>query len=345
MEQYIIQITNTGLDALNQLNQLASSESMTLFVKEGEKLKGTITDGDIRRGLLKGHQIDSSLEEFVNRNFHYLVSGEENIQSISAFRKQGIKLIPILDKEGTLIEIFDLAKYHSKLSMSALLMAGGLGTRLKPLTDKIPKPMLVVGDKPIIEHNIDYLIKYGVKDFYISVKYLKEQIISYFGDGSKKGISITYIEEEKPLGTLGALSEINEIEHENLLVMNSDLLTDLNFESFYKEFIKSKSKMTVLSIPYDVSVPYAVLETKDKTVTSFIEKPTYTYYSNGGIYLIKFSEKSRIPKNTFYNATDMMEELIKEQTLSHYIHRGFWLDIGKPKDFEKSQNDIKHLKL
>ena len=345
MQQYIIQITNSGLDALNQLNQLSSSENMTLFVKEGEKLKGTITDGDIRRGLLKGHQIDSSLERFVNRNFHYLTAGEENIQAISAFRKQGIKLIPILDRSGKLIEIFDLSKNYTRIPMSALLMAGGLGTRLKPLTDKTPKPMLVVGDKPIIEHNIDRLIKYGVKDFYISVKYLKEQIIAYFGDGSKKGISITYIEEDKPLGTIGALSFINEIKQENLLVMNSDLLTDLNYESFYTEFVRSKSKMMVLSIPYDVNIPYAVLETDDKTVLSFIEKPTYTYYSNGGVYLLRFAEKARIPKNTFYNATDLMEELIQEGSLSHFIHRGFWLDIGKPKDFEKSQNDIKHLNL
>ena len=345
MKEHLIQVNETALVALERINNISSSGSLALFVLSGEECIGTLTDGDIRRGLLKGNTLQTTLDSFLNKNFQFLRVEDDYFDQLSILRKKEITLVPVLNQKNKIIDVINLSTSISKLPVSVLLMAGGFGTRLKPLTNETPKPMLVVGGKPIIEHNIDRLIKFGIKEFYISVKYLKEQIINYFGDGSSKGIKITYIEEEEPLGTIGALSKINVIVNKTLLVMNADLLTDLNFESFYRDFVRSKSKMLVLSIPYNVNIPYAVLESEDNKVKSFIEKPTYTYYSNGGIYLLSFSVKNKIPNDTFYNATDLMEELIQENVLSHYTHKGYWLDIGKPKDFEQSQYDIKKLNL
>ena len=345
MKEHLIQVNETALVALDRINNISSSRSLALFVLNGEECVGTLTDGDIRRGLLKGNSLQTTLDAFLNKDFQFLREEDDYFDQLTNLREKEITLVPVLDQKNKITDVINLSTSISKLPLSVLLMAGGLGTRLRPLTDDTPKPMLIVGGKPIIEHNIDRLIKFGIKEFYISVNYLKERIISYFGDGSSKGIKITYVEEDKPLGTIGALSKINAIANNTLLIMNSDLLSDLNFESFYRDYLRSKSKMLVLSIPYNVNIPYAVLESDHNRVKSFIEKPTYTYYSNGGIYLLSFSVKNKIPNNTFYNATDLMEELIQEDALSHYTHKGYWLDIGKPKDFEQSQYDIKKLKL
>ena len=345
MKEHLIQVTDTALIALERINNISKSGSLALFVLDGQECIGTITDGDIRRGLLKGNTLQTTLDYFLNENFLFLNEEDDYFEQLNHLREKEITLVPILNQQKQIVDVINFSTTISKLPLSVLLMAGGFGSRLKPLTNNTPKPMLIVGGKPIIEHNIDRLIKFGIREFFISVKYLKEQIMDYFGDGSAKGIRITYIEEDEPLGTIGALSKINQLENKTLLVMNSDLLTDLNFESFYREFLRSNSKMLVLSIPYNINIPYAVLESENNIVKSFTEKPTYTYYSNGGIYLLSFTVKDKIPYDTFYNATDLMELLIKDNALSDFKYKGYWLDIGKPKDFEQSQYDIKNLNL
>jgi NDP-sugar pyrophosphorylase family protein len=171
--------------------------------------------------------------------------------------------------------------------------------------------------------------------------------MDYFGDGSSKGVKIKYIEEDEPLGTLGALSLIGDIEHDDILVMNSDLLTNIDFEDFYSFYQEQGAEMAVASIPYKVTVPYAVLETNDHKINSFVEKPTYTYYSNGGIYLFKYNLRDIFPRKSFFNATDLMDQLIANNTKSviHYPLLCYWLDIGNQQDFLKAQEDIKHLQL
>jgi dTDP-glucose pyrophosphorylase len=333
--------------ALRTFDKLSHSTSRTLFIINDEKkMVGTLTDGDIRRGLLNGLEISQPISLFMNVNFNFIDESEKNnLKLIKSFRLKEIYLIPLLDNEKRIIQILDLRKVQTVLPVSALIMAGGRGERLKPFTNTIPKPMLLIGDKPIIEYNIDRLIKYGVKQIFISVKYLKNQIIDFFGDGSSKGISIIYIEEDKPLGTLGCLSLINEIENDDIIVMNSDILTNIDFEDFFEFYKESRSKMVVASVPYVVNIPYAVLETNQNHVKSFVEKPTYTYYSNGGIYLFKFNLKNYLRTNEFYNATDLMERLLLESnlSLSHYPLLCYWLDIGKQQDYIKAQEDIKHL--
>ena len=346
--QHIIQITEVARKALKALDELPDNAKRTLFViNDKGQLMGSLTDGDIRRGLLNGLEISQGLDLFIHRNYKFLRQGEESIDKIKQFKEADIFLVPLVDKDNVLLEILDLKKTKTLLPLTALIMAGGRGERLKPLTDSLPKPMLSVGGKPIIEHNIDRLIEFGVKDIYISVKYLKDKIMGYFGDGSSKGINIHYIIEEEALGTLGSLSFIEHSEHKDILVMNSDLLTNIDFEDFYTFFKESNANMALASIPYQVNIPYAVLETNGNNVSSFSEKPTYTYYSNGGIYILNFDLKNSFEKGSFFNATDLMDKIISDSKLSliHYPLLGYWLDIGKHQDFLKAQEDIKHIRL
>ena len=345
---HIINISESAREALRILSSLPDNSSLTLFVvDDNELLKGTVTDGDIRRGLLNNMEISQSIGLFMNPNFKFITSTSSNVIDLKNFRIQGIGLIPLLDNNHKLLEVIDLKKRKAVIPITALIMAGGRGERLKPLTDTLPKPMLLIGDKPIIEHNIDRLISFGVKDFYISVRYLKESIISYLGDGSSKGVNISYIEESNPLGTIGSITKLEAINHDDILVMNSDILTNIDFEDFYNSYKLQNSDMMLASIPYEVAIPYAVLNTKNQFIQSFEEKPNYTYYSNGGIYLMKFSLKNKLEHDISCNATDLMEMLLQDNNngLTHYPILGYWLDIGKHADYLKAQVDIKHINL
>lgn len=349
MEAYKEHIIKKGIDARSSLQALDDlpphSRRILFLTDDNDKLLGTLTDGDIRRGLLEGHEISEPAQNFVNLSFRSLVEGQEDFEKIKQYREDAIFMVPVIDKNGNLKEILDLSKTKAVLPMSAVIMAGGRGERLRPLTDSTPKPMLHVGEKPIIERNIDRLIECGVKEIFITVKYLKEQIMEYFGDGSSKGVSIKYFAEEEPLGTLGSLAMIDQPSNEDVLVMNSDLLTNIDFVDFYSFYKESEADMILASIPYVVDVPYAVLDTNRDDVAAFSEKPSYTYYSNGGIYLLKYGLSDQITKGQHYNATDLMDHIIATEgkTLKHYPLLGYWLDIGKHQDFMKAQEDIKRI--
>jgi len=330
------------LDALRKLDDEKSNQ--TLFVlDEQNKLIGTVTDGDIRRGLIKGLNLDSPIHLFCYPNFSY-INGKLDVSNIHKLKKEGIKVLPKLNALGQIEKVYDLSRLNSILPLHAIIMAGGKGERLRPLTDKTPKPMLPLGDKPIIEHNIDRLISFGIDTITISVRYLSDQIINYFGDGSAKGITIHYIEEDAPLGTIGCVAQIKQTEHEAILVLNSDVFTNIDFEDFYLDFEKENADMAVASIPYSVDIPYAIMELNENNITSFKEKPKNTYYANAGIYLIKNESLAHIPKNSFFNATDLMDAIMASNgKLIHSPITGYWIDIGKHDDYNKAKEIIKHL--
>ncbi|WP_339710962.1 nucleotidyltransferase family protein [uncultured Kriegella sp.] len=332
-------------NALFKLNELA--KDAILFVADDEgKLVGSLTDGDVRRGLLKGIMIDNVVEDIIQKNPRYIRKEEGDIQKIIEYREGNFRILPVVDKNHKIVNVINFREMRSYLPIDAVIMAGGRGERLRPLTDSTPKPLLKIGEKPIIEHNVDRLVAFGIDDFWISVRYLGEQIEAYFKDGSEKNIKTKYLYETKPLGTIGAIANEKEFLHDYILVTNSDILTNLNYEDFFLSFVESEADLSVVTIPYEVNVPYAVLETTNKHVVSFKEKPTYTYYSNGGIYLMKRKILELIPQNQFFNATDLMEKLIGEGYKVHsYPLRGYWLDIGKHEDFERAQEDIKHIKF
>ena len=260
--------------------------------------------------------------------------------------KKFFTIFPVVDAQMKIINVVNFRHQKSYLPVDALIMAGGRGERLKPLTDNTPKPLLKVGDKPIIEHNIDRLNTYGIDDIWISVRYLGNQLVDYFKDGSEKALRINYVWEENALGTAGALALVDGFIHDHVLMMNSDLLTNIDFEDLFLFFEEHEADLAVACIPYQVNVPYAVMETNGKKVTGFKEKPTYTHYSNAGIYLMKKEVINKVPKNETFNATDLMEKLIQEgKKVVAYPLVGYWLDIGKHEDYQKAQQDIKQLKF
>jgi dTDP-glucose pyrophosphorylase len=346
IERHIIHERKTIKDALFQLNVLAA-DAILFVVNDNNVLTGSLTDGDVRRGFLKGLDFDSPLTEFIQPSPVYIYHGQYDIKQLNVYKEKNFKIIPVVNHDLQVVDIINFRIHISFLPVDAFIMAGGEGRRLRPLTDKLPKPLLPVGAKPIIEHNIDRLIKYGIKHIRISINYLGEKIIDYFKDGSSKNIRITYCTEDKPLGTIGAISSVDDWSSDHILVMNSDLLTDIDFADFYSEFVLSKADLMIAATSYEVNVPYAVLETGDTNeIVALSEKPTYTYYSNAGIYLLNKEVLDYIPKDCCYDMTDLIGVLMKkEYKVISYPIRSYWLDIGKMSDYEKAQQDIKHLKL
>ena len=345
-KEHILENTSSIKDALIKLDALAK-DAIIFVTDDLGKLQGSITDGDVRRGLLNGVIIDDLVVKILQPNPKFILKSNYDLQKIIDLRNENYKVFPVLDNDGVIINVINFRLIKSYLPVDAIIMAGGKGTRLRPLTNDIPKPLLPIGDKTIMEHNVDRLIKFGIDDFWFSVNYLGEKIEAFFGSGKEKNISISYVWEDKPLGTIGAVSKIDDLKHEDILVTNSDILTNLDYEQFYLDYKNSKADLSIASIPYSVNVPYAVLEkNNDGIVKSFKEKPTYTFYSNGGIYLMKKSVLSLIPKNAFFNATDLIDLLIsKNKKVVSFSLDGYWLDVGKHDDYNKAQIDVKKIKF
>jgi dTDP-glucose pyrophosphorylase len=341
----IISSNTTVGKALNVLNAL--SEDLILFiVNDEDEIVGTFTDGDFRRGILKGLTIEDSVNKFMNSNFKYINKNKFDIDEILSLKKQGLKVIPVLDNYKHILQLINFSFYKSYLPLDAIIMAGGEGLRLRPLTELTPKPLLKVGNKPILEHLIDRLIKYGINNYHVSINYLGQQIINYFKDGSDKNINIKYIDEKIKSGTIGAVSNIEDFDNQNVLVLNSDILTNINFEDFYNHFVSNNSDLSIACVPYSINIPYAILDTNGIDVVSLNEKPSFNYVTNAGIYLIKKEHLKKIPKNTFFNATDLVEDLItKNYKVTYFTILDYWLDIGKIDDFNKAQLDINNLEL
>lgn len=331
--------------ALREMNELSSD--LTLFVvNKDEQLVGTLTDGDARRGLLNGLNISDRVEEFMNPSFFYLKAGENNIHDIISAKEKNLKVIPVLDENKRIKKMINFSFYYSYLPIDAFIMAGGQGIRLRPLTENTPKPLLNVGDKPILEHLIDRLIRFGVDNFQISINYLGHKISDYFKEGAEKDVSIQYVNEDHKMGTIGSISQAAPFKNQHILIINSDLLTNINFEEFYVDFLEKDADLSIASVPYTVNIPYAILDTDGAMVSGLKEKPTYDFVSNAGIYLIKKKHLNRIPKNSFYNATDLIEEMIKNNfKVTYYTILDYWLDIGKMDDYHKAQKDIQHIKF
>lgn len=345
MKNHLISKDITLLEALSAICALAPEPLVLFVLNEKNQMVGTLTDGDSRRALIKGASVNDKVETIMHRDFNYMkVEDLDNVMEIKHQRELKMKLIPVLDGDNHIVEIINLEENKTRLPIDAVLMAGGKGERLRPLTLETPKPLLKVGDKCIIDHNIDRLISYGVKHISVTVNYLKEQIEEHFSV-PRGEVKVQTVREPKFLGTIGSIKFVETFYNDTVLVMNSDLFTNINYEDFYLHFKEHDADMSVAAVPYSVQVPYGIFKIEDRrNITGLVEKPTYDYYANAGIYLIKKSALDLIPEDTFFNATDLIEALIAAgRKVIRFPLNGTWIDIGNPQEYKRANELVNHM--
>ena len=343
-DKYLIDSKTSIRDALLALDG-HNHDGQTLFVVDPDTriMVGTLTDGDIRRGLISGSSLEDRVDLIMNRHFKYFRKDSFDVALLKSYRERGVSFLPILDEAGHVVDVCNLLKYKSLLPIDAVLMAGGKGERLRPLTEHTPKPLLKVGDKAIIDHNVDRLISYGVRSISVTVNYLGEQIIGHY-EQERNGVQIRCYQEPQFLGTIGSVRYVREFHHDTVLVMNSDLFTNIDYEDFYLHFCEHEADLSVAAVPYTVSVPYGIFDLRGRDITGIVEKPTYNYYANAGIYLIKRSLLDQIPENSVFNATDLIEKLIASgKKVIRFPLNGTWIDIGNPQEYQKANELIRRL--
>ena len=344
LNTYSIPQTATIREALKRINETSGSGQMLFVLNDKQQVVATLSDGDIRRGLVAGHELNESVEQIMFRNFRYLQMGNIQIEQLRQFREQQLPIVPILDKDGHLCQIINLRKQKSQLPIDAVIMAGGKGERLRPLTEKTPKPLLPVGNKAIIDHNVDRLISYGVEHISVTANYLAAQLEEHYKE-PRQDVQVACVRELKFLGTMGAVRLVKEFHNEVVLVMNSDLFTDIDFEDMYLHFMENKADMSIAAVPYTVSIPFGICDLDGRDVKGIVEKPTYNYYANAGIYMLRREVINMIPENEFYNATDLIDALVKNGSkVIRYPLKGTWIDIGTLSEYQKAKDLAKHMK-
>jgi len=344
MKNHIVNKDITLIEALSRINEIAP-EPLVLFVLDDDsRMVGTLTDGDSRRALIAGASVNDKVEKIMHKNFNYMmVEDLDNVKEIKRQRDLKMRLVPILDKKHHIVEIINLEKYKTRLPVDAVLMAGGKGERLRPLTETTPKPLLKVGDKCIIDHNIDRLISYGVKHISVTVNYLKEQLEDHFAE-PRGEVQVLTVREPKFLGTIGSIRFVKEFYNDTVLVMNSDLFTNINYEDFYLHFKEHDADMSVAAVPYDVDIPLGILNLDGRNITGLTEKPHFGYYANAGIYLIKKTALELIPEDTMFHSTDLVEALIAAgRKVIRFPLNETWIDIGTPQEFRRANDMVKHM--
>lgn len=319
-----------------------------IVVDENKKLLGLVSDGDIRRGLLSGISLDDSVDKVMNSQPTVATTGTCKEQLIELMESKEILSIPIVEN-GVVVGLQTLHESLStpKVENPVFLMAGGFGTRLRPLTNNCPKPLLKVGDKPILEITLLSFIKSGFVNFYISTHYMPEMIQEHFGDGSKWGVNITYVYEDSPLGTGGALGLLpNNIPQLPLIMMNGDILTNIDFQKLLAFHVNESADATMCVREYEYQIPYGVIQGEHGRISSMVEKPVQIFHINAGIYVINPSTIKQVAPHTTIDMPTLLESEISEEgkVMMFPIHE-YWLDIGRMEDYQRAQVDIHTLNL
>lgn len=318
------------------------------LVADGERhLLGTITDGDIRRAILDGVSLELPVTELLKRKPAAYArplsapADTDRVELLRIMQEKAIRQLPLLDAEGRVVDLVLLSDLlpETLLPLRAVVMAGGYGKRLRPLTEDLPKPMLPVGDRPLMEHIIDQLRDSGIRQVNVTTHFRPEKIKDHFGNGVEFGVEISYVSEDEPLGTAGALG-LMEPASEPFLVINGDILTKVDFRAMLKFHREHEADLTVGIRQYELQVPYGVLECDGPLIKGVHEKPTYKFFVNAGIYLLDPTAQSYIPAGERFDMTDLIETLIAagRRVVSFPIME-YWLDIGRPDDYEKAQAD------
>ena len=323
---------------------------IVLVVEEDQKLVGTMTDGDVRRAILADISMDEPVSTLLARKQTTRYAqpitaplGASQDELFRILRKHNILHLPIVDSNQRVTSLVTLHDFlpSKGLGLQAVIMAGGLGERMRPLTDDLPKPMLPIGDRPLMENIVDQLREAGIHQVNISVNHQSNKITTHFGDGSQFGMDITYVTEEQPLGTAGALGLMDRPK-ETLLVMNGDILTELDFGAMLEYHREQGAELTLAVQTYDFQVPYGVIDCDGPAVRRLTEKPLLKYLVNAGIYLLEPDVHEIIPNGQRFDMTDLIQRLLDENrpVAAFPIHE-YWIDIGRHEDYIQAQKTLK----
>jgi dTDP-glucose pyrophosphorylase/CBS domain-containing protein len=342
LESVVVAPTLRIISAVRRLD--AAGTGALLLCDADGTLRGLVTDGDFRRAILRGVSFDAPVETIATAN--PAVGGPE-LGATAALRLMdeaigcAVNQLPLVDPEGRAVGLLlrsDLVM-REQLHHSALIMAGGYGTRLLPLTETCPKPMLPVNERPLLERTIEGLSRAGVHHIAISTLYLADRIASHFGDGHDRGVDIQYLTEHQPLGTAGAL-RLLEDPGGPMLVVNGDVLTGVRFDDMLAFHRREKADFTVGMRRCEVQLPYGVLECDGAHIRSVQEKPMQSFWVNAGIYVVEPSVRSRIPEGRPFGMTDLMEQVLRDGgRVAGFPIVEYWLDIGQPADYLRAQMD------
>lgn len=327
------------------LQLFGSHDGIRLLIVKDQtnKFVGIITDPDIRRGLIKGLKLEDEISSITNRSpiTAYINTPKEELLHLAS--KHNIHEIPLKNREGEIIEIVSISSLIKPMIYSnpVVIMAGGLGTRLRPLTDTLPKPMLKVGSKPILQIILERFRQQGFRNIFLCVNYKSHIIEEYFGDGSKYGLCITYIREEKRMGTAGALSLIPSLD-EDFIVMNGDILTDIDFGKMLKFHQSNLSHATMGIREYTTQIPYGVVKTHNKRIMAIEEKPSLSFNVSAGIYMISPKILQLIPHNKFFDMPALFETILakKEYNTLSYLIDDYWIDIGRKEEYDRANSEV-----
>jgi len=332
------------LETLQNIDSMGMQ--IALVVDANGKLLGTVSDGDIRRGIIKGMALSDTVDKVMNHSPVTSEVGEDRKEILKRMKSRWRQRIPVIDSEGRVVGLSVLEELLQEEQRPnwVLLMAGGLGTRLKPLTDDCPKPLLQVGGKPILETTLLNFIDYGFRKFYLSVNYKAEMIEEYFGNGSKWGVKIEYLRETERLGTAGCLGLLPEAPTTPLIVMNGDLLTKVNFPNLLDFHNERSAKATMCIREYDFQVPYGVVRLEDDSIMGIDEKPVQKFFVNGGIYVLDPEVLNLIPQKQFFDMPSLFGKITASQgKTAAFPIREYWLDIGQMTDFERANGEFAQL--
>jgi len=333
----ILNENSSFYDAIKKLDENGNG-ALTIIDNKGLFI-GLITDGDVRRALLNKNL---DLEEIINKHPYKLPKESTTSERIGLLKQVKRRHLPIVDKDNILLEIFTLDSIDFQLLPNpVVIMAGGPGSRLGALTKDMPKPMLQVGDKPLLETILLSFLDQGFHKFYISVNYKKEIIMEYFGNGSKWGVDIKYLVEEKRLGTAGSLSLIKENHANPIVVTNGDVLTNIDYDRVLRHHFEQKSQATMCVREYEYIIPYGVIEVEGYKISALKEKPKKLININAGVYAIEPDVISKIPKDTYYDMTTLFEDVAKINKRSCvYFLKDYWIDIGQMKELRQANTDL-----
>ena len=345
MAKFVVDMTDSIHQAMVCIN--GNEKGIALVLDENDTLVGTITDGDVRRATLEGLRPDASVASLLDSREDQIAPvtaepGASNSELLKLMQHHSIQQVPLVESGGKIVGLKTLADLLpvKPAEMRAVIMAGGYGSRLHPLTDELPKPMLPLGGKPLLQYTLDKLKQAEIHRIHISTHYLSEKIMEHFGDGQSEGLDIQYVAEDHPLGTAGALGLMARTD-EPLLVINGDIITELDFRAMLAFHKEHDADMTVAVRQYDIQIPYGVLNSSGPFVKGVEEKPVLTYMVNAGIYLLAPTVCNFVPKGKGFDMTDLISLLLERgRRVTNFPVLEYWLDIGRHADYEQAQEDL-----